>query len=213
MERDRERPGRVPPRHRPEGLQSINENSSNLNSASRLGVENGYKPTFYNNVPFPTELEARWARFFDLLRVRWVFNPRIDQLGRALPFWLAFTEEIQSHYRQGIPEERGLWVAISPSEPDAATKLRCRNLASQSNHWVHLLVGEPQPGFCVWSWRLSQRITIDGRHNVADFELYHAGSPKTAGFVVDFAFNTIDCDGGDDGDRPFIERAFQAMGS
>jgi hypothetical protein len=163
-------------------------------------------------VPFPTEIEARWARFFDLLRVRWVYNPRIDQLGRALPFWLAFTEEIQSHYQEGFPEERGLWVAISATAPDATTKLRLRNLASQSNHWVHLLVGEPRPGFGIWSWRLSRRGTIDGEHDVADFELYHAGSPKTAGFVVDFAFNTISCDGGDDGDRPFIERAFEAMG-
>jgi hypothetical protein len=103
--------------------------------------------------------------------VRWVFNPRIDQLGRPLPFWLAFTEGMQCHYKAGFPEERGLWVAISASEPDAATMLRLRNLASQSNHWTHLLVGEPQPGFGVWSWRLSQRVTIDGRYGVADLEL------------------------------------------
>jgi hypothetical protein len=159
-----------------------------------------------------TALEAKWAQFFDLLNVKWEYNLRIDQLGPRLPFWLPFREGIQSHYKQGYPEERGLWVAVSAIEPDAATKLKCRNLASQSDHWVHLLVGEPRPSFGVWSWRLSQRITIDGRHNVADFELYHAGSPTTAGFVVDFAFNTIGCDGGDDGDRPFIERAFEAMG-
>jgi hypothetical protein len=199
----------LPPQPRPE---ESKHDPYNGNGDQRQLAVDGAKTTRHRNTNFPTALEARWARFFDLLQVRWIYNLRIDQLGPGLPFWLAFQEGIQSHYKAGFPEERGLWVAISASEPDAALKLRLRNLASQSNHWVHLLVGEPRPGFGVWSWRLSRQITIDGRHNVADFDLYHAGSPVTAGFVIDFAFNTIGGAGGDYGDRPFIERAFAAMG-
>jgi hypothetical protein len=201
-----------------QGLPSQGEQGSNRPAPYKRSKEKSLlavdkkKPTRYRNTTFPTALEAHWARFFDLLHIRWSHNLRIDQLGRPLPFWLPFREEIQSVYEAGYPAERGLWVAISASEPDAALKLRLRNLASQSDHWVHLLVGEPQPGFQVWSWRLSQRITIDARQSVADFELYHDVSPMTAGFVVDFAFNTIGCDEGDHGDRPFIERAFAAMG-
>jgi hypothetical protein len=176
----------------------------------QLSVE----PNLYHNTPFPTPLEARWARFFDLLQVRWAYNPRIDQLGKPLPFWLAFAEGMQCHYKAGFPEERGMWMAISASEPDAATKLRLRNLASVSQHWVHLLVGEPQPGFGVWSWRLSRHTTIDGRYGVADLQLNwmcpenFPTVPEGCSAAFDTDFNrTIGRDG-----HTTIERAFQAMG-
>jgi hypothetical protein len=127
-------------------------------------------------------------------------------LGDPLPFWLAFAESAQCHYPAGYPQERGLWVAISASEPDAALKLRLRNLASQSDHWVHLLVGEPQPLLQVWSWRLSQHTTIDGRHEVADLASNWMREENFTSFTTDFAFNTIG------GDHTTVERAFAAMG-
>jgi hypothetical protein len=105
------------------------------------------------NEPSPSALEVRWGRFFSLLRVRSTYDPTEyhSELGQPLPFFLAFSSG--GHYAQGIPSERGLWVAVSASAPDRAMYERLRDLARQSGHWVHLLVGEPQPGF------LSERAT------------------------------------------------------
>jgi hypothetical protein len=52
------------------------------NSPQSLGVDLGAKSTRYRNITFPTALEAKWAEFFDLLKIRWAYNLRIDQLGR-----------------------------------------------------------------------------------------------------------------------------------
>jgi hypothetical protein len=48
-------------------------------------------PTRYSGVNFRSRTEARWAAFFDVLRVEWQFEPRGYQLegSRYLPdFWL-----------------------------------------------------------------------------------------------------------------------------
>jgi hypothetical protein len=194
------RPGRVA-----EGNKLPDNSNTDIpsaNFAARLGVD---LPTRYRNATFPTPLEARWAEFFDLLKICWEYNPRIDQLGRPLPFWLAFSEWAQCYYPAGYPEERGMWVDISPTEPDPALKLRLRNLASQSDHWTYLIIGAPQPRFEVWSWRLSKGITIDGRHELADLKSNWMRIEDYTSFTTDFAFNTIG------GDHTTVERAFLAM--
>ena len=89
--------------------------------------------------------------------------------------------------------ERGLWVAVSACVPDNAMHDRLRDLAARSGHWVHLLVGEPQPGFEVWSWRQSEHINIDGKHGVADIatDWLNYDWSKGSAFDVDFAAHTV----------------------
>ncbi len=149
-----------------------------------------------------TALEARWAKFFDLLNVNWV-------LGWPLTFWLPFNGSSLGDYPHGFPTQRGLWVAVSEFAPNDEMCARLRDLAARSGHWTHLLVGEPQPGFEVWSWRQSDCINIDGRHGVADFEQCWE-YPWVGGtsFDLDFAINTVGASGPS---RISVQRAFQLM--
>jgi hypothetical protein len=132
---------------------------------------------------FPTRLETRWARFFDLLQIPWME-------GWPLPFWLPFDGDWE--YPRGFPNRKGLWVGVSEFPPNDEMRARCRAVAQYTGHWTHLLVGEPQPGFEVYSWRISERgINIDGRYGVADLELTWENFDNFSCFDIDFSFNTV----------------------
>ena len=143
------------------------------------------KPPEKLAVVLSTPLEARWAKFFDLLNVPWV-------LGWPLPFWLPFDGSSLGDYPRGFPTQKGLWVAVGEFSPSDEMRQRCRDVAARSGHWTHFLVGNPQPGFEVWSWRVSERINVDGRCEVSDFE--KCWNPPWVGgsiFDVDFFVHTV----------------------
>jgi hypothetical protein len=182
------RPGSVPPLHRPKMPATTADGVSlNWSNGGSLPLELGEQQL--------TLLEARWARFFDLLQVRW-------ESGWPLPFWLPFT--FQSEYARGFPPERGLWVGVSEFAPNDEMCQRYRDVALQSGHWTHLLVGQPQPGFQVWSWRLGDGRNIDGRYGVADVELTWENQDNFSCFDIDFTFNTIPS-------GIAVQKAFRAM--
>jgi hypothetical protein len=147
---------------------------------------------------FASELEMRWEVFFDALDVRWSYRPKIylptGVRFEPLPqFWLAFSMNAQFPYRDGIPQERGLWVGVSPVPPDAETKWRYQLMARLSRHWVHLLVGKPADGFEAWSWRFSERYRFDALHSIADLSLRRLGLSHHHGsaFDIDFMMHTV----------------------
>jgi hypothetical protein len=117
--------------------------------------------TSYKGYKFRSRLEARWGVFFDVLRVRWAYEPQGFELGPGscyLPdFWVAIRPEDQSPYPQGSPPERGFWVEIKSVDPlldepkhDCKIEMnallpeemwRCAWLARDTGHCVYLIAG------------------------------------------------------------------------
>jgi hypothetical protein len=169
-------------------MEYIDANTYNATASQNLAVVLGeWKPT---------SLERRWARFFDLLQIPWTS-------GWPLPFWLPFDGGWE--YPGGFPNVKGLWVGVSEFPPSDEMRQIFREVAHKSGHWVHLLVGEPQPGFEVYSWRKSHRLDIDGQYGVADLELTWENFDNFSCFDIDFSFNTVP------GTSRNVRNAFLAM--
>ena len=83
-------------------------------------------PTTYNEVTFKSRLEARWAVFFDVLGVEWLYEYEGYQLesGWYVPdFWL--------------PQFK-TWVEIKPSKPTELESQQCSELARVTGYQVLL---------------------------------------------------------------------------
>jgi len=69
----------------------------------------GYLPTYYNGINFRSRLEARWAVFFDSLRVRYRYEPArlaVVPYGYTPDFLLPLQDRF----------DRVLWVEVKPSD-------------------------------------------------------------------------------------------------
>lgn len=64
-------------------------------------------PTWYRDTKFRSRLEARWAVFFDALKIQWQFEPQ----GFALPSGKAYLPDFH------LPE-LDLWVEVKGDEGD-----------------------------------------------------------------------------------------------
>jgi hypothetical protein len=150
-------------------------------------------------VGLSTPLEARWARFFDLLGVPWV-------PGWPLRFWLPFDGSEPGDYPRGFPNLKGLWVGVGEFPPSDEMRAQLREVARVSGHWCHLLIGPPRPGFEVWSWRLGDGRNIDGERGIADLVLTDDNQDSFCCncFNVDFAINTVPSGGN-------VRRALEAV--
>jgi len=65
-------------------------------------------PTIYNDVPFRSRLEARWAVFFDGLQTPWEYEPEnyLTELGPYLPdFYLPELDKFFIVKGDSLPEE------------------------------------------------------------------------------------------------------------
>jgi hypothetical protein len=79
--------------------------------------------TFYNSYRFRSRLEARWAVFFDALRLRYEYEPEGYDLGPDVgPYLPDFWLPAQSGFRGGF-------VEIKPEEPSYIERRRCEALA------------------------------------------------------------------------------------
>jgi hypothetical protein len=92
-----------------------------------------FKPinTFYNGYYFRSRLEARWAVFFDTLKVKYEYEPEGFEINRTkyLPdFWLP---------------EQDFWVEIKGKEPTYSEKMKAALLAKGSKKNVFMSVGNP----------------------------------------------------------------------
>src|SRR5689334_2954481 len=86
-------------------------------------------PTLYHGTEFRSRLEARWAVFFDMLGLTWLYEYEGFALssGYYVPdFWLP---------------EKSLWVEIKPKAPSLEECLSCEQLADVSGHKVILQFG------------------------------------------------------------------------
>ena len=66
-------------------------------------------PSFYAGVKFRSRLEARWARYFDLIGVDWQYEPEGYELpsGNYCPDFLCNDSRLQAFYVEVKPDEQG----------------------------------------------------------------------------------------------------------
>lgn len=90
--------------------------------------------TRYKGYRFRSRLEARWAVFFDALRIKWDYEPEGFELGfgeRYLPdFWLP-------GFNAG-----GLYVEVKPEDGDFA---KARSFSEKSGKNMLCVFGLPEP--------------------------------------------------------------------
>ena len=88
--------------------------------------------TRYKGYSFRSRLEARWAVFFDHLKIRWEYEPEGFELGnglRYLPdFWLP---------------DVGIWVEVKPDAPDDAAREKAWRLVQKSKRLLFMTNGMP----------------------------------------------------------------------
>lgn len=88
--------------------------------------------TFYKGYHFRSRLEARWAVFFDTLKLEWEYEKEGFELdaGRYLPdFWISTVN---------------MWAEIKPKHFSGTEKLLCVQLANHTGYPVLILDGVPE---------------------------------------------------------------------
>ena len=94
--------------------------------------------TEYHGITFRSRTEARWAVFFDSLRVAWEYEPEGFELSpnrRYLPDFL-------------LPElggNGGTYLEVKGRAPTEAEQRRCRDLADATGRRVLLAIRAPFP--------------------------------------------------------------------
>lgn len=111
-----------------------------MSSRNLKAIETGYK-----GYRFRSRLEARWAVFFDAMRVGWEYEREGFDLGEAglyLPdFWISPIHFRDKRYEGGCPPTPGWWVEIKPTELTAGEETLCSELAMTTGHVVYALAG------------------------------------------------------------------------
>lgn len=90
--------------------------------------------TRYKGYRFRSRLEARWAVFFDALKVKWTYEEQGYDLGSAgwyLP-----------DFRLTAPDGP-IWFEIKPTAPSEQEALKAYELARQSKRMCIILSGTP----------------------------------------------------------------------
>ena len=109
--------------------------------------------TEYKGYRFRSRLEARWAVFFDKLRIPFLYEPEGFDLDG---------EWYLPDFKCGI--RKGCWIEIKATEPNKREHALARMLSKQSDGTVLILSGQP--------WL--------GEHEV---HCYHSGNHTIRGFA------------------------------
>lgn len=100
-------------------------------------------PTKYAGYHFRSRLEARWAVFFDALRIQWEYEPE----GFALPSGAYLPDfRVTSPAIEG--EHPTYWVEIKGTEPADMEKAHMSELSAASGRVCMLFVGDPLNHTC-----------------------------------------------------------------
>lgn len=107
--------------------------------------------TQYGGYKFRSRLEARWAIFFDTMKIKYDYEPEGFDLGNGIWYLPDFY----------LPEHK-LWIEIKPTEPDDGERL-CAHLLS---------VGKKQPVFIVCGppgISMHRNLAIADKHSIEVF--------------------------------------------
>lgn len=103
--------------------------------------------TRYKGYRFRSRLEARWAVFFDALRLKWQYEPEgfeLPGVGRYLPdFWIP--ADPQSRGAKEWPGA-GYWLEVKGVRPSDDELRKLKELATATGHHAYLVVGDPVDG-------------------------------------------------------------------
>ena len=91
-------------------------------------------PTEYSGVRFRSRLEAKWALFFDLIDMKWEYEPNQYHLGDNGDIW--YTPDFWL-------KENGYFAEAKPVEFSGYEKYKCALLAEETNRPCLLLSGSP----------------------------------------------------------------------
>lgn len=94
-------------------------------------------PTKYAGTMFRSRLEARWAAFFDLARLRWVYEP-FDLNGWTPDFLLRTSVGDVLAEVKPVTLEKATWKRM-------AERFYNKALDARYDHWVLLLGVSPTP--------------------------------------------------------------------
>jgi len=132
--------------------------------------------TLFDGIRFRSRTEARWAMFFNVAGLQYIYEPEgfVLPSGRYLPdFWLP----------DPITRSAGIWIEVKPGEPTSREYYLCAELNRASGALVLVAMGPPDPAavgqFCECN------LDNDGdRYSlVDDYETY--GSVWCSGGVCD----------------------------
>lgn len=119
--------------------------------------------TVYHDTTFRSRTEARWAVFFDVLKIKWEYEKEGYELdcGRYLPdFWLPYTENYKCKYIHA-----GEWIEIKGQYPSKKEIKKMLSLSRATKHSGNIFSGPPQRNL---SWLRTHNTgnvhTTDERH-------------------------------------------------
>jgi len=121
--------------------------------------------TTYNGHRFRSRLEARWAVFFDTLKVHYEYEKEgydIGELGYYLPdFWLPYPEKQNFSGHQNA----GHWLEVKGSKPTDNELQKLVALSKVTQHSGILVYGPPNDNVSYFTHRSGNF----GKHNTSDF--------------------------------------------
>lgn len=76
-------------------------------------------PTAYKGVQFRSRLEARWAVFFDALRITWEYEPKqlslANGIGYTPDFFLPAFYQTPCEFHSRPNRATGVWIEVKPA--------------------------------------------------------------------------------------------------
>jgi hypothetical protein len=115
-------------------------------------------PTTYKDVQFRSRLEARWAVFFDQVKIAWEYEPQKLALkwgGKYIPdFWLPHSLEYFAE------KGWGLWLEVKPTMDQVEESIvQLIDVCKATKHNGLLCIGEPIPGrYEFWKFKVGNEI-------------------------------------------------------
>lgn len=116
-------------------------------------------PALYNEQKFSSRLEARWAKWWDLVGIQWVYEPEVLELAPERPRDEAITY-VPDFY---LPDWQ-VRVEIKGELVDDKTALliveKCRRVATQSEYPIVLCFDQPYDPKCAVFWADKMRTDV-----------------------------------------------------
>lgn len=91
--------------------------------------------TLYRGYLFRSRLEARWAVFFDSLKIKWVYEPEGFHLSNGEMY-------LPDFFLPGFCNSKGIYAEV---KPERIVDAKARQLAIDSGRGVLMICGVPGP--------------------------------------------------------------------
>lgn len=138
--------------------------------------------TLYRGYLFRSRLEARWAVFFDSLKIKWVYEPEGFHLANGEMY-------LPDFFLPGFCNSKGVYAEV---KPDRVIDPKARQLAIDSGHSVLMTCGVPGP----YSYQMIQADGevcsamfsakyLPGGSSEGEYRLFYEPGYEDAGGLID----------------------------